>query len=83
MMTKMCGVHKVAWILVIVGALNWGLVGFFQFDLVAYLFGSWPMVERVIYALVGLAAVSIFFMGSCGPCKKEMGSCCKDGEKKV
>jgi uncharacterized membrane protein YuzA (DUF378 family) len=44
--------------LIIIGAINWGLVGFFQFDLVAAIFGgmsSW--VSRVIYALVGLAGL--------------------------
>ncbi len=44
--------------LVIIGAINWGLIGFFQFDLVATIFGgmeSW--VSRVIYALVGLAGL--------------------------
>ncbi|MHC1747580.1 MAG: DUF378 domain-containing protein [Cellulosilyticaceae bacterium] len=44
--------------LVIIGAINWGLIGFFQFDLVASLFGgmsSW--ISRVIYALVGIAGI--------------------------
>ncbi len=44
--------------LVIIGAINWGLIGFFQFDLVATIFGgmeSW--VSRVVYALVGLAGL--------------------------
>ncbi len=44
--------------LVIIGAINWGLIGFFQFDLVATIFGgveSW--VSRIIYALVGLAGL--------------------------
>ncbi|NLJ88334.1 MAG: DUF378 domain-containing protein [Epulopiscium sp.] len=45
-------------LLMIIGALNWGLIGFFQFDLVATLFGgmnSW--LSRIIYALVGLAGL--------------------------
>ena len=41
--------------LVIIGAVNWGLVGFFKFDLVAYLFGSLSLLSRIIYALVGLS----------------------------
>lgn len=44
--------------LVIIGAINWGLIGFFQFDLVATIFGgmdSW--ISRVIYALVGLSGI--------------------------
>ncbi|MDD5016846.1 MAG: DUF378 domain-containing protein [Eubacteriales bacterium] len=48
----------IAWILVIIGAINWGLVGFFQFDLVAAIFGGQSaVVSRIIYALVGLAGL--------------------------
>ena len=46
--------------LVIVGAVNWGLVGFFKFDLVAYLFGSLSLLSRIIYALVGLSVLSMY-----------------------
>lgn len=48
----------IALTLIIIGALNWGLIGFFQFDLVSALFGgmgSW--ISRVIYALVGIAGI--------------------------
>ncbi len=51
------GVSHVAWGLVLIGALNWGLVGIFDFNLVNWLLGNWPMVERVVYILVGIAAV--------------------------
>jgi len=44
-------------VLVLIGALNWGLVGFFSFDLVAKIFGTMSIISRVIYALVGLAAI--------------------------
>lgn len=44
-------------ILVIVGGLNWGLVGFFNYDLVAAIFGIMTMTSRVVYAIVGLAAL--------------------------
>jgi uncharacterized membrane protein YuzA (DUF378 family) len=45
-------------ILLVVGGLNWGLTGFFQFDLVAAVFGgSSSLLSRVVYAVVGLAAV--------------------------
>jgi uncharacterized membrane protein YuzA (DUF378 family) len=45
-------------ILVIIGAVNWGLIGFFQFDLVAAIFGGQDaVVSRIIYALVGLAGL--------------------------
>ena len=46
-----------AFILVVVGAVNWGLVGFFAFDLVAALFGEMTAVSRIVYGLVGIAGV--------------------------
>ena len=50
--------HKIPLILTIVGGLNWGLVGIFRFDLVAFICGGQTsVVSRVIYTLVGLAAV--------------------------
>ena len=50
--------NVVAIILVIIGAINWGLIGFFQFDLVAAIFGGQDaVVSRIIYALVGLAGL--------------------------
>ena len=58
----MKSLHKVAWILIIVGALNWGLVGLGGFlggnwNLVQMLLGSWPMLEWLVYVLVGASAV--------------------------
>ena len=47
-----------ALILSIIGSLNWGLVGIFQFDLVAWLFGGQgSMISRIVYTLVGLAGI--------------------------
>ena len=43
--------------LVIIGAINWGLIGFFRFDLVAFLFGTMSWFSRVIYALVGISGI--------------------------
>lgn len=43
--------------LVIIGAINWGLIGFFCFDLVAFLFGTMSWFSRVIYALVGISGI--------------------------
>lgn len=43
--------------LVIIGAVNWGLIGFFQFDLVAFLFGNMSWLSRIIYALVGISGL--------------------------
>ncbi len=49
---------KVAsYVLVIVGALNWGLVGFLNFDLVAAIFGDMSFLSRLVYMLVGLSAL--------------------------
>lgn len=51
-------IDRIALILAIIGGINWGLVGLFRFDLVAYLFGGQTAtVSRVIFALVGLAAI--------------------------
>jgi uncharacterized membrane protein YuzA (DUF378 family) len=47
----------IAMVLMIVGALNWGLVGAFDFDLVAAIFGSMSWLSRLIYILVGLAGL--------------------------
>lgn len=47
----------IALILVIIGAVNWGLIGFFQFNLVDTLFGTMSMFSRIIYALVGIAGL--------------------------
>ena len=50
-------IDVLAAVLLVVGGLNWGLVGLFQFDLVATLFGgSSALISRVVYTLVGLAA---------------------------
>ena len=55
----------IALILAIVGGLNWGLIGIFQFDLVAWIFGSQSaLLSRIVYTLVGAAAIwciSLFF----------------------
>ncbi|MFI3226566.1 MAG: DUF378 domain-containing protein [Clostridia bacterium] len=49
---------KFALLLVIIGAINWGLIGFFGFDLVAFLFGGqMSLISRVIYALVGVSGI--------------------------
>lgn len=54
----------IALILVIIGAINWGLIGFFSFDLVRLIFGDMTMVSRIIYSLVGIAGLySLTFFG--------------------
>ena len=47
----------VALILIIIGAINWGLIGFFRFDLIASLFGQLSAISRIIYAIVGVAGI--------------------------
>ncbi len=42
---------------VVIGAINWGLIGFFDFDLVSTLFGQMSMLTRIIYALVGIGGL--------------------------
>ena len=55
--SNMKWIHIIAFLLVIVGGLNWGLVGLMNLDLVALIFGAMPMVARIVYVLVGLGAV--------------------------
>ena len=50
-------IDAVALTLGIVGALNWGLIGLFKFDLVATLFGNMSILSRIVYALVGFAGI--------------------------
>jgi uncharacterized membrane protein YuzA (DUF378 family) len=66
-----CSVHKVAAALVWVGAINWGLVGFFNYNLVDALLGSGSTLSRVVYALVGISAL---LMLGCCKCKMCMGA---------
>ncbi len=49
--------QKIALIFTIIGAINWGLIGFFDFNLVANLFGDTSMLTRVIYMIVGIAGI--------------------------
>ncbi len=49
-----------ALILSIVGALNWGLIGLFRFDLVAFLFGNMSLLSRIIYVLVAVCGLYLF-----------------------
>lgn len=56
-MKKFNSLDWLALILLVVGGLNWGLVGVFDFNLVSYLFGEMSVLSRVIYDLVGLSAL--------------------------
>ncbi|MBP1888845.1 uncharacterized membrane protein YuzA (DUF378 family) [Clostridium moniliforme] len=46
-----------ALLLVIIGAINWGLIGFFQFDLVKALFGDMSALSRIVYSIIGIAGL--------------------------
>ena len=58
-----------AYVLVIIGALNWGLVGLFGFDLVAAIFGEMTTITRIVYDIVGISA--IIFVITCYICYKK------------
>ena len=66
----MKALHMVTFTLVIIGAVNWGLVGLFQFNLVNAILGSVPQLERLAYILVGVSAVYIgaTHMNDCKTC---------------
>jgi uncharacterized protein len=54
----MGAVNKITLLLLIVGGLNWGLVGLFDFDLVAAIFGEMSVISRIVYVLVGVSALA-------------------------
>ncbi len=53
---------KILSVLCLIGALNWGLIGIFGFDLVASLFGVMSVLSRIVYALVGLSAIGLIIV---------------------
>ncbi|OGD68504.1 hypothetical protein A3I18_00365 [Candidatus Campbellbacteria bacterium RIFCSPLOWO2_02_FULL_35_11] len=58
---------KIAYWLTIIGGINWGLVGLGNFmgtnlNLVYMLLGTWPMIESIVYLLVGVSAISLIFV---------------------
>ena len=50
-------IDKIALVLIIIGALNWGLIAIFNFDLVAALFGDMSVISRIVYGLVGVSGL--------------------------
>ena len=50
-------IDKIALVLIIIGALNWGLIALFEFDLVAAIFGEMTVWSRIVYGLVGLSGL--------------------------
>lgn len=62
------GLDWITWILVMIGGLNWGLVGLGSWmgsnlNVINMIFGSWPTIENLIYLLVGLSALYMLYMG--------------------
>lgn len=53
-------INVLALTIAIVGALNWGLIGLLDFDLVAFLFGTMTLLSRIVYGLVGLSGIYLF-----------------------
>ena len=58
---KMNTVDWVTFVLVVVGGVNWGLVGAVNYNLVESLLGSWPLVVSIVYDLVGLSALYMLY----------------------
>jgi len=63
-MLKLNVLGWVALVLVVVGGLNWALVGIFSFDLVAAIFGEMSALARIVYAVVGIAAIYILILAA-------------------
>lgn len=58
-------IQKIALVITIIGAINWGLIGIFDFNLVAYLFGDGSVLSRIIYTIVfvaGLFNIALLFL---------------------
>lgn len=60
----MRGLDYTALTIVIIGAVNWGLIGFFSFDLVAFIFGNMSWISRIVYGLVGICGLYLISLYS-------------------
>ena len=73
-----CGVCKLVGLLVAIGALNWGLYGIFNVDLVAKLLGEMTMPARAVYGLIGVAGLlKLVSLMKCCPCQRGSGDTAK------
>ncbi len=61
-MNKLTILDKISFIIVVIGGLNWLLVGLFSWNLVSFIFGDMSALSRVVYDLVGLAALYMVVM---------------------
>ena len=71
---KKCILCKIAGLLVVIGAINWGLVGILNFNLVSFIFGDMTTLSRVVYGAVGVSGVISVI--SCLKCCPGCKSCC-------
>jgi uncharacterized membrane protein YuzA (DUF378 family) len=62
MIMNTSGLDYTALTIALIGAVNWGLIGFFQFDLVAFICGNMSWISRIIYAVVGLSGLYLLSM---------------------
>ncbi len=83
----MCNVSYASKILLIIGGINWGLVGAGMlagatetWNVVNMLLGSWPVVEAIVYVLVGVAALVKLFGCRCSTCKSGVCTTCAPGD---
>lgn len=72
MLKQACICCKIVGALAIIGALNWGLVGIADFNLIAQIFGEGSTISRIIYGLIGLSGVGLLisYFRDCPICKK-------------
>jgi uncharacterized protein len=63
-MRRLDGIDWVAITLTVIGAINWGLIGLFKWNLVDTLFGTYSMVSRIVYTLVGVSGLYLIYTAS-------------------
>ena len=66
--------HIVAFSLLVIGGLNWGLIGLFDFNLINSIFGTTPSIEQLVYIVVGVSSIYVFatHQGDCKICGELM-----------
>lgn len=65
-MKQMGTLAWIAFVLLIVGGLNWGLIGLFNFDLVQAIFGEDSVLTKIVYSLVGISAIYMIIVAASG-----------------
>ncbi|MGI6019502.1 MAG: DUF378 domain-containing protein [Marvinbryantia sp.] len=69
------GLDYTALVIAVIGAINWGLIGLFRFDLVNWIFGDMSWISRIIYVLVGISGLYLLtFFGRVGRTDETIGS---------